>query len=99
MKKKKPVSLPVMPVKCATCPFREGSKTEFLRDYLSKASLENARICHSTGRNNAFNKRTGRPDHICRGSRDFQLQIFYRMGFLSAPTDEAWAAKRKELGV
>lgn len=37
--------------------------------------------------------------HLCRGARDHQLVVFHRMGVIDAPTDEAWAAKRKELGV
>lgn len=37
-------------------------------------------------------------DHLCRGARNFQLQVFYRMGVIDAETDEAWDRKRKELG-
>ena len=33
----------------------------------------------------------GEPEtHLCRGARDFQLQVFYRVGFLEEPTDTAW---------
>lgn len=84
---------------CATCPFREGSPYEDLREYLTIASLKEGRICHSTGSGNAINEATGKPAAICRGSRDFQLGLFFAMGFLSEPTDEAWSKKCAELGI
>lgn len=99
-RKKKPTELPIMPAKCATRPFRDGSSTEFLRNDLSMSALNEAsRICHSTGSNNAFHRRTGKPEHLCRGARDLQLNAFHTMGFITAPTDEAWEAKCRELGL
>jgi hypothetical protein len=74
---------------CATCPFREGSPYAHLADDL----------CHSTGSNNAINRRTGKPARICRGARDLQLQVFTAIGVLTAPTDEAWDAKCRELNL
>jgi len=62
---------------------------------LSQAS----RICHSTGANNAINRRTGKPPRICRGARDVQLEALAALGFLDAPTDQAWDRKRRELGL
>ncbi len=95
---RKPTELPVQPVMCATCPFREGSDTAWLKDYLAKsAATEASRICHSPGSNNAFHRRTGKPAAVCRGARDLQLQMFHRLGFLKEPTDACWAAKVKEL--
>lgn len=89
-----------MPAKCATCPFRDGSKFEFLATDLAFSALSEAsRICHSTGSNNAINHRTGKPEKLCRGARDIQLKLFASIGFIEAPTDEAWDKKRKELGV
>lgn len=85
-------------VKCPTCPFRDGSPYEYLRDHLAKSALTEAtRICHSTGSDNAINRRTGKPSRSCRGARDLQLQMFVSMGFLSEPTDEAWTAKLAEI--
>ena len=90
----------VLPVCCGTCPFREGSPYAYLAPDLADSALTEAtRICHSTGSGNAINDRTGKPPAICRGARDLQLQAFYHSGFLSAPTDEAWAAKLQELGL
>jgi hypothetical protein len=85
---------------CATCPFRPESPHAYLaRDLTQSALGQSSRICHSTGSNNAINRRTGKPPQLCRGARDIQLQVFHRLGFLSAATDEAWDAKCVELGL
>lgn len=82
-----------MPACCKTCPFRDGSPYEYLREALAESALTEAtRICHSTGSNNAINRRTGKPARSCRGARDLQLKMFHEMGFLPEPTDEAWTA-------
>lgn len=87
----------VMERMCATCPFRDQGWVE-VRDLLTKRALREATpICHSTGR--ALSKKRLGPSRLCRGARDFQLTVFYRMGFIEAATDEAWNKKRKELGV
>ena len=89
-----------MKSKCATCPFREGSPYAYLRDDLGKSALSQAsRICHSTGSNNAINRRTGKKPKACRGARDLQLKMFAGMGFIDEPTDEAWDAKCREMGL
>lgn len=97
---KKKKRLPVNKEKCETCPFREGSNTEYLRETLAGSAVnQGSRICHSTGSNNAFHKRTGKPEGLCRGARDLQLNLFYSMKFIEAPTDEAWEKKCKEMGI
>lgn len=76
---------------CGTCPFRPGSPYAHLAEYLTEQALTNAsRVCHSTGSDNAINKRTGKPERICRGTRDVQLKAMHAMGVIEAPTDEAW---------
>lgn len=91
---------PVRATKCGTCPFRPGSKYEYLREDLEfSARTSSSRICHSTGSKNAINARTGVPAHLCRGARDAQLDELYNMGVLTAPTDEAWNDKRVEMGM
>jgi hypothetical protein len=85
---------------CATCPWREGSPYEYLREGLEASALSEAsRICHSTGSNNAINAQTGKPEALCRGARDSQLRFLVALGFLSEPTDQAWTAKCRELGI
>lgn len=55
--------------------------------------LQVSQTCHSTG------VLHGKLDtHICRGARDHQIQILFRLGFLEAATDEAWDKKRTEVG-
>lgn len=99
-KKKKPLKMSIMPACCATCPFRDGSPTEFLRLHLIESALTKAsRICHSTGNNNAFHRRTGKPEALCRGARDVQLNYYKAIGFIAEATDESWAAKCRELGL
>lgn len=89
MKRRKPISTPVCKAMCGTCPFRDGSPYEFLRaDLTASALTEASRICHSTG-SNGVNHRTGKKPLLCRGARDLQLQMFFRLGFIDAPTDEA----------
>jgi hypothetical protein len=63
------------------------------------ALTEATRICHSTGKDNAFHKRTGLPEHVCRGARDVQLQHFFVLGVIERPTDEAWNDSRVKLGM
>ena len=92
--------MPVNAEMCATCPWREGSPYAYLRSGLEESALGHAsRICHSTGKNNAINRRTGKPEALCRGARNAQLQFLAGLGFLSEPTDAAWTAKCRELGI
>jgi hypothetical protein len=95
-----------MPVQCKTCPFRDDVDEEHKSvmvptiDMILGADGQPAsRICHSTGNNNAFHRRTGKKEMICRGARNFQLQFFAAIGFLESPTDAAWLKKCRELGI
>lgn len=96
MSKRKSKSIagwPVMKSKCPTCPF--GPKgDEAIRDMVTQRVLgEASQICHGP-------RLHGQPEtHLCRGARDLQLQTFAAMGFIAAPTDEAWDAKCAELGI
>lgn len=84
---------------CATCPWRDGSPYAELVPTLEASALrEGSRLCHSTG-NNAINARTGKPARVCRGARDVQLRVLAGIGFLSQPTDAAWRAKCRQIGV
>ena len=86
--------------KCATCPWQEDSPYAYLRGELTTSALSrNSRICHSTGKDNAIRRRTGKPERICRGARDEQLQMLSCIGFLEGATDAAWAKKCKEMGI
>ena len=90
---------PVCAVMCPTCPFRKGSPYAALAPDLTISALTTtSRICHSTG-SSAINRRTGKPKKLCRGARDKQLQLFHRLNYIEAPTDEAWVKKCVELGL
>ena len=99
---KRPADMELMSEMCGTCPFREDSPLKFLRPELERSALtECSRICHSTGGNTVVHplSKTKSKSKLCRGARDAQLRAFHAMGFLDAPTDEAWARKCKELGI
>lgn len=87
--------LPVNAGKCRTCPFGEGKAAwKHVRPLLEERALKEASpICHSTGPD-ALTKKGKQPvAHVCRGARDFQLTIFWRLGWIAAPTDAAWQTK------
>jgi len=92
------MNIPVRKTKCATCPFRPGSPYAHLKTYLAVAGLSESRICHSTG-SNGIHKRTGIKDHLCRGSRDVQLETMTTMGVIEEATDEAWNDQRAQIGM
>lgn len=82
---------------CGTCPFRAGSPWMGLAGYLEERALTTGnRICHSTGTSSICG-RTNKAELVCRGARDRQLAFFHAVGFLSEPTDAAWAARCEEL--
>jgi hypothetical protein len=85
--RQKTVSIPVMQAKCATCPFREGADLR-LRADLQARLLERSQLCHHP----KLHKK--RSTHLCRGARDEQLTMMYRLGVLEQPTDQAWEAAR-----
>lgn len=82
---------------CATCPFRKGSGTEYLRATIEASAITNGRLCHSTG-NNPIIKAVDVPEAVCRGAREFQKEMLHGIGFLKGTTDKEWAAKRAERG-
>lgn len=100
-KRRKP-PMPVRASMCATCPFREGQEEKYamVQGVLIERVLTQAsHICHQTGANNAFNKRTGKQQTLCRGARDLQLKCFAATGFIDSATDEAWNAKCREMNL
>lgn len=81
---------PVMPAQCPTCPFRTDadgrhSDVRLVSQLQLRCLTEGNQICHHS-------RWKGKPTtHLCRGARDYQLQIFHRLGLLDTPTDAAWA--------
>lgn len=89
---------PVMAKQCATCVLRCDERGRYVDPVLANRVIERcltqaSQICHHPAL-------SGKPEtHLCRGVRDYQLMIFHRIGFLDAPTDEAWQAKANQLGI
>lgn len=85
-------TFPVMKTQCQTCPFRSDSTGNYpdpmLVSKIQQQCLTTAsQICHHP-------RLMGKPEtHLCRGARDFQNTIFYRLGVLESPTDHAWLKK------
>jgi hypothetical protein len=88
--------MPVMAKQCSTCVFAKKEDGKWLNPELAEMVEERmlrvSQICHHPA------LKGKKQTHLCRGTRDRQIEYFYRIGFLPECTDEAWQAKRKELG-
>jgi hypothetical protein len=83
--------MPVMAQQCATCPFKVDP--ELAARVLSRTLFRASQICHHPALHGK------RETHLCRGARDAQLELLYRMGLIDAATNEAFTRKSRELGV
>jgi hypothetical protein len=86
---------PVMQAQCSTCPFLKDERGRYREPELAakveSRLLSTSQLCHHP-------RLHGKPEtHLCRGARIWQLTIFYRLGVISEPTDQAWEAKRREI--
>lgn len=73
---------------CANCPFRDdGNSLKLISDIMANIQIYliegQNHLCHNDRSNNT----------ICYGGREYQLTIWYRMGLIAAPTNEALAKK------
>jgi hypothetical protein len=75
---------PVMAAKCASCPFRDGGDIELRNRVMERTVLQASQICHHPRLHRK------KETHLCRGARDEQLTILYRMGLLPEATDAAF---------
>jgi hypothetical protein len=83
----------VMPAQCRTCPFGEHGDKELMNQVIQRTALQCSQICHHPAL-------TGKPEtHLCRGARDYQLQLLHRMGLIDEATDEAFRIKSEEYRV
>lgn len=78
---------------CRTCPFRSDGGLKLHPDHLAEIYgylLEGSNhFCHSVRTKN----------QVCWGGRQWQLEMFYRLGRISAPTNEALADAMRQAGV
>jgi hypothetical protein len=85
----------VMKKRCPTCPFGEKGKRDrcpSIANMVRERCLSEAsQICHHPFLH-------GKPQtHLCRGARDFQLELFHRLGVIEDESDLAWDKKKHEL--
>lgn len=79
----------VMKKRCKTCPFNENGGTVRAMVEL-RVITEASQICHHP-------RLQGKKENkICRGGRDYQLKVFYQIGWIGEPTDKAWEEALKE---
>lgn len=75
---------------CNNCPFLKDSPLHDQRlltriyRYLIDGTNH---VCHATNR------------HVCRGGRDFQLNLFHQIGHISEPTDQALLEVMRSRGI
>jgi hypothetical protein len=93
-------TLEVAKTKCRLCPWQKSLGIlgedplgeQMMGQLQAQVLLEKSQICHAPAL-------VGMPEtKICRGARDYQIAFFCAIGFLSEPTDQAWAAKMREVG-
>lgn len=77
-------SWPVMPTKCPSCPFNPGGDKRLVASIMARTIMQAAQVCHHP---RVHGKKETR---ICRGQRDEQLTILFRMELIPAPTDAAF---------
>lgn len=67
--------------RCKTCPFNDDGDLRIRASVEERCVTQASQLCHGT------NDTT-----LCKGARDFQLQIFYRLGWIPEATQAAWDA-------
>lgn len=93
-------TLPLQKAMCATCPWQKDSPHAGLVPALTDSACASAlRICHSTGGNNAINRRTGKPRAACVGARKVQLKAMASLRVIAAPNETAWQAACDRIGI
>jgi hypothetical protein len=86
--------MPVMKRMCKTCPFGPNGDPLIANSVAPRVvRFEGSHLCHHpilVGREET---------HLCRGARDIQLKLLAAFGVIDEPTDAAFDAKAKRLGV
>ncbi len=79
---------------CKTCPFRtDGNELDLHENTLTRIKRDLLRgfnhLCHGDRKNQT----------VCRGGRDWQLEIFFAQGLIDSPTAESLANAMKGMGI
>lgn len=84
---------PIMQSQCASCPFREGGDIALRNAVMARTTLNASQVCHHP-------RLHGKKEtHLCRGARNQQLTILFRLGLIEAETDAAFAEASRRAGV
>lgn len=82
---------PVEKKMCPSCPFRETGDRELADKVLNRTLFQASQICHHP-------VLKGKKEHsICRGARNVQLLLLYRIGWIEAATDASFEKKSREM--
>ena len=95
-----PLRYPVQPRQCHTCIFRPNSqmlRSQRLGEIQAYLMQGNTHLCHSPDL--AEPGSTGINTHACRGGRDWQIQIWHRLGLIDEPTDAALDLAMRAAGI
>lgn len=77
---------------CKSCPFRRGGlqlQPHYLAQIYQYLLEGENHLCH----------RSRQENRVCWGGRQWQLEVFHRLGYIAAPTNEALAARMRDSGV
>ena len=93
MAKRRSSPMPTQPTMCGSCVFREdGNQVK-----LSPGRLDEIRAYTIQGMPHQCHhpQLHGKPGEVgCRGARDYLLTMWYRMGLIPQPSDEALETER-----
>ena len=79
---------------CPTCPFRADCDFIVAESVKARIGLKMSQVCHHGAA--ATTRDSGQ---LCRGARDWQLQVLFRLGLIDADTDAAYTkASRAAMG-
>lgn len=86
MKTKNIQGMKVNASRCSTCPFNDDGCISVRNTVMQRCLTQASQLCHGTD-----NKT------LCRGARDWQIEMFHRLGFLKEPTEECWNKTFEEM--
>jgi len=87
---------------CATCPFKKNERGHWqdsglANTVIQRTLLKSQQLCHGSKGGGPDEKIDQEHTRLCRGARDYYLEIYHRLGMIDEPTDEAWQRKADSL--
>lgn len=95
-------NLKVQKACCVTCPFKKNEKGHWNDPELAGAVIQRTlfkaqQLCHGSKGGGPGETVDQDLTRLCRGARDYYLEIYHRVGMIDEPTDEAWQRKADSL--